>query len=299
MKLDDLRAFAAFAAHGSVSRAAQRLHLSQPALTRRIQRLEASLGGQLLDRAAKPPRISAFVQRVYERAQRLLHDAAGLHELSRSDREPSGIFRIGAMQSVSDTISVEAVRALKARFPQLELEMRSDNSAELIRQVALGQLDAAAVMLAPGATLPQGVRGTRISAQRIFVVAGKADPIGRSATLGEVAARPWVLSAQGSCFCRDSLQRALEVQGHSLKVAVLEHGLEHQLALVAAGAGLGCVSETMLRISRYRQRVRAVPVKGLDLRFEIWVLQPPHPGALAAPIECFTQIVAKRFGAAP
>jgi DNA-binding transcriptional LysR family regulator len=300
LKLEDLRAFAAFAAHGSVSRAAQHLHLSQPALTRRIQRLEASLGGKLLDRAAKPPRVSAFGRRVYERAQRVLQEASALRELSRGDAEPSGTFRLGAVQSVSDTVSVEAVRALKSRFPKLRLEMRAELSAELIRQVQLGQLDAAAVMLAPGATLPPEVAGSRVGTQRIFVVAGKDyDGVGPRATLAQLAANPWVLYAAGSCVCRLALQRSLEAQGHQLQVAVSEHGLGHQLALVSAGAGLGCVTEAALETSRHRNRLRRVQVKELDLRFEIWLAHSPHPGALAAPIQCFAQTVGKRFGAAP
>lgn len=300
MKLEDLRAFAAFAVHGSVSRAAQHLHLSQPALTRRIQRLEASLGGKLLDRAAKPPRVSAFGQRVYERAQRLLHEAAGLRELSRADGEPSGTFRLGAVQSVSDTISVEAVRTLKSRFPKLRLQMRAELSAELIRRVELGELDAAAVMLAPGGSLPAGVVGSHLGTQRILVVASKDyDGVGSRATLAQLAASPWVLYAEGSCVCRVALQRSLEAQGHQLQVAVSEHGLGHQLALVSAGAGLGCVAEAALKTSRHRGRLREVRVKDLDLRFEIWLAHPPHPGVLAGPIRCFEQIVAKRFGAAP
>jgi len=299
MKLDDLRAFAAFAAHGSVSRAAQHLHLSQPALTRRIQRLEASLGGKLLDRAAKPARVSAFGQRVYERAQRVLSEAAGLKGLARADGEPSGTFRLGAVQSVSDTVSVEAVRTLKSRFPKLRLELRAELSAELIRQVELGRLDAAAVMLAPGATLPPGIVGTYVGTQRILIVAGKDYAgVGASATLAELAASPWVLYAEGSCICRIALQRSLEAQGHQLQVAVSEHGLGHQLALVSAGAGLGCVAEAALRISRHRSRLRQVRVKELDLRFEIWLAHPPHPGALAGPIQCFAQTVAKRFASA-
>jgi DNA-binding transcriptional LysR family regulator len=298
MKLDDLRAFVAFVDHGSVSRAARQLHLSQPALTRRIQRLESSMGGKLLDRSAKPPRVSPFGSRVCERARAVLREAAGLRELAAGNGEPRGSLRIGAVQSVSDAISLEALKTLKQRFPQLRLEMRSDSSAELTRKVELGQLDAAAVLLAPGASPAPSVVGVRIGAQRVNIVAGKGYDIGRSATLTELAAHPWVLYA-GSCVCRAALQRALEAHGLQLQIALSEHGLEHQLALVSAGAGLGCATDTMLRISRHRRGLRSIRVKGLDIRFDIWLVHAPHPGALAAPIGCFEQVVARCFAPRP
>jgi len=296
MKLDDLRALIAFVDHGSVSRAAQRLHVSQPALTRRLQRLEASFGGKLLDRSTRPPRVSAFGLHVCERARAVLRETAALRELAADDGEPQGVLRIGAVPSVSDAVSLLALKTLKQRFPKLRLEMRSDSSSELIGKVQAGHLDVAAVLLTPGAPPPPAVVGTRIGAHRASVVAGKRYPIGQSATLAELAAHPWVLYT-GSCVCRAALQGALQAQGHELQIALSEHGLEAQLALVSAGAGLGCAAETMLRISRHRRGLRRIRVKGLDIRFDIWLVQPPHPGALTAPIRCFEQVLAKRFGA--
>lgn len=295
MKLDDLRAFVAFVDLGSVSRAAQHLHVSQPALTRRIQRLESSIGGKLLDRSAKPPRVSAFGIRVCERARAVLHETAGLRELVAGNGEPRGALRIGAVQSVCDALSLEILKTLKQRFPQLRLEMCSESSADLVKKVELGQLDAAAVLLTPGASPSSKVLGVRIGTQRVRVVAGKRYALGHTVTLAEVASHPWVLYS-GSCVCRAALQSALEAQGLHLQIALSEHGIEQQLALVSAGAGLGCATETMLRISQHRESVRYVRVKGLDIRFDIWLVHPPHPGALSKPIECFHEVLAERFG---
>ena len=55
MKIDDLRAFDAVARHGSISEAARAKHVTQPAVTRRIQKLEQAFGAQLLDRSTKQP----------------------------------------------------------------------------------------------------------------------------------------------------------------------------------------------------------------------------------------------------
>jgi DNA-binding transcriptional LysR family regulator len=295
MKLDDLRALVAFVDHGSVSRAAQQLHVSQPALTRRLQRLEVSVGGKLLDRSAKPPRVSAFGLRVCERARAVLRETASLRELVSGKGEPTGTLRIGAVQSVSDAVSLEALKTLKHKFPQLRLEMRSDLSVDLLKKVQLGQLDAAAVLLTPDVSPPPDLVGVRIGAQRVLVVAGKEYKIPRSPSVSELAGHPWVLYS-GRCACRTALQSKLEEHGVQLEIALSEHGIEHQLALVAAGAGLGCATETMLRISRHRRAVREIRVKEVDIRFDIWLVHPPHPGSLARPIQHFREVLARRFG---
>src|SRR5262245_35287603 len=134
MMVDDLRAFVAFMSHGSLSRAAAHLRLTQPAITRRIQRLEAALGGSVLDRSVKPARVSALGMRVYERAQGVLQEMDRLRELTGDRGEPDGPLRIGAVQSIAHTTAVPAATLLKRRFPRLRLEMQSDWSLELVKK---------------------------------------------------------------------------------------------------------------------------------------------------------------------
>jgi DNA-binding transcriptional LysR family regulator len=297
MKLDDLRAFVAVVDHGSISSAARHLHLSQPALTRRIQRLETSMGGALLERSAKPARVSALGLRVCEQARAVLRETAALHELLSSDGQPSGTLRIGAVQSVSDAVSLEALKALKQLFPRLRLEMGADASAELLRKVQSGHLDVAAVLLAAGASPAGKVVGRRVGALRARIVASKKYPIAASPTLAQLAEHPWVLYS-GSCVCRAAIQHAFEAQGHTLQIAISEHALEPQLALVAAGAGLGCASESILLRSRYRKALRPLRVKDLHIRFDIWLVHQPHLGPLTAAVRCLEEVVAQRFGQA-
>ena len=70
--LDDLRALVEFAQAGSIARAADRLFRTPSAITRQVQRLEAALGAELLDRSVKPPRLNALGSRVLEQARDLL-----------------------------------------------------------------------------------------------------------------------------------------------------------------------------------------------------------------------------------
>ena len=294
--IDDLRAFVAFMSHGSLSRAAAHLRLSQPAITRRIQRLEAAMGGSLLDRSVKPARLSALGMRLYERAKAVLQGVDGLQELMSEDGEPDGALRIGAVQSISNTTAVSAVALLKRRFPRLRIEMQSDWSLDLVRKIQLGRLDTAAVMLQRSAQLPEGVAGERIGTHRAAIVAPKSFPLRGAVTLRQLASYPWVLYPEGGCICRAALSREFQARGLSLDIAVSDFGLEHQLGFVAAGAGLGFVSEIMVKASRYREKLRILRVRDFAFDFDIWLLRAPFLGRLTAPAKVFGEVVAARFG---
>src|SRR5262245_46857041 len=227
--IDDLRAFVAFMAHGSLSRAATHLRLTQPAVTRRIQRLEAALGGRLLDRSVKPARVSALGLRLYERAKSVLEGVDGLQELMSEEGEPEGTLRLGAVQSISHTTAVAAVALLKRRFAKLRIEMQSDWSVDLLRKIQLGRLDAAAVMLPLSARLPEGVAGDRIGTHRAVVIAPRNFALRGPVTLRQLATCPWVLYPEGGCIFRAALTREFEARGLTLDVAVSDFGVEHQL----------------------------------------------------------------------
>src|SRR4249920_1861182 len=92
---DDLRALVEFARAGSIAGAADRLYRTPSAVTRQLQRLEAALGAELLDRSVKPPRLNSLGSRVLEQARDLLQRTEVLKSVTSSDAEPHGLLRIG------------------------------------------------------------------------------------------------------------------------------------------------------------------------------------------------------------
>src|SRR5262249_52562050 len=147
-------------------------------------------------------------------------------------------------------------------------EVQSDWSLELVRKIQLGRLDVAAVMLPLSAQLPEGAKGERVGTHRAAVVAPKAFPLKGSVALRQLAPCPGVVYPEGGCILRAALSREFQAQGLNLDVAVSDFGLEHQLGLVAAGAGLGFVSEIMVKASRYCDNLRIVRVKDFAFDFD-------------------------------
>jgi len=100
--LDDLRALVEFAQAGSIVGAADRLFRTPSAVTRQVQRLEAALGSELLDRSVKPPRLNSLGSRVLEQARDLLQRTEALKSLTSSDAEPQGLLRIGLSHALAE-----------------------------------------------------------------------------------------------------------------------------------------------------------------------------------------------------
>jgi DNA-binding transcriptional LysR family regulator len=86
--LEDLRALVEFAQAGSIAGAADRLFRTPSAVTRQLQRLEAALGAELLDRSVKPPRLNSLGSRVLEQARDLLQRTEAMKSLASRDTEP-------------------------------------------------------------------------------------------------------------------------------------------------------------------------------------------------------------------
>src|SRR5436853_145871 len=121
MNIDDISAFVAVVDTGSVGRAALRLNLTQPAISRRIQRLEEVLGVTLLDRDSKPARPTRAGDAAYRRCMAVLRATEALTRDTRSI--PAGPLRIGVSPGIADSIFVPALDGVRADHPQIALHL--------------------------------------------------------------------------------------------------------------------------------------------------------------------------------
>jgi DNA-binding transcriptional LysR family regulator len=110
----------------------------------------------------------------------------------------------------------------------------------------------------------------------------------------DLAGQSWVLNPDG-CAARAALRRALVGTGANLHVAVETYNYELQLSLVAGGRGLGLVPSRLLARSRFRRRVRAVRVRGLDFEMTIWSVRGRPPLALEPVLEELDRVVGRRL----
>jgi len=144
MELRHLRYFVAVGEEQHYGRAAQRLRVAQPALSRQIQDLEAEIGFKLLDRLPRGVKISAAGKYFLDDARRVLQQ---VNEATTRARRvalgQSGTLRVGFVESISWHGAVpESFRQFRERHPEAELQLRPSSSLEQIEAVGAGRLDA-------------------------------------------------------------------------------------------------------------------------------------------------------------
>src|SRR5689334_1516727 len=157
--LDEMRALRAVAESGSVQKAAERLHLTQSAVSRQIQRLEDELGTVLLDRRNKPPTLTPAGRTVLERGRGILAAVDELRLASAAGGEPEGPLRIGLAHSLTESGIADPLYRLARGFPRLSLTLVGDWTSGLVLAIGRGEIDAAIVLESgDGAAVAAGVK---------------------------------------------------------------------------------------------------------------------------------------------
>lgn len=140
--LDDLRGFVAVAELGSFHAAADALHLSQPALTRRIQKLEATLGVQLIDRDTRQLRLSSVGREFFFKIKRLLDEldgaVLGISELA--DRV-SGEVTIAAVPTATYYFLPRVILDFNAQYPKIRIRILDLSANDVLEAVKRGQAE--------------------------------------------------------------------------------------------------------------------------------------------------------------
>lgn len=291
MNTRDLQAFVAVIESGSMVRAAERLHLTQPGLTRRVQSLETTLGVELLDRQSKPLKPTATGHEVYALARNVLGAVDDLLLVTSADSEPAGELRIGMPPFLADMALEKPVDHLRSAFARLTLRITAGWSPGLVQSVERAALDAAVVLMPSNFMPPDTVRATALAFQPIVIVApralsltGTADTPDTPVTLADLASHPWVLNQNG-CGMRSALSRALDMAGLPFNVAVEAFGSDLQLSLVARGLGIGVATPDVLARSAHRDALRVVDVIDFRSGIDVWFVHGSLPGRLIRPVD--------------
>jgi len=243
MELYQLRTFAAVAETGHLTRAAERLHVSQPAVSAQIKALEEVLDVRLFERGPAGMTLTRAGASLLEEARKVLAAAENMKSAAKALKgEVSGRLRIG---TVSDPEFIRlggfSGRAMR-RFPLLELEFHNEFSGAAVDAVREGALDAAFYV---GQVVPTHLGGLALREMPFRVVgpAAWSDRI-RVADWSAMAALPWVLMPSNSTH--HELAQAL-FRDHGMQPARLtEADQESVIAnLVVSGVGLSLLPENL------------------------------------------------------
>jgi DNA-binding transcriptional LysR family regulator len=227
MNLRFVEAFYWVATLKSVSRAAEKLYLTQSAMSARIASLEDELGTLLLDRRDKQFRLTVAGTRFVGYAQKLLEMQREIKAEMGSGEPMAASLRIGAIESVLHSWLIPWIEKLRVEQPGLELELTVETTPVLMDQIQRGAQDIVFAALPAGG---EGVRTKAMPAMPMSFVGQAATLRKRAYTLAELAGGELLTFQRGS-------------QPHvalldALRQAKVEHKRVHAISSISAMAQL-------------------------------------------------------------
>lgn len=286
MKLAEIRTFLAVTEAGSMQGAADRLGLTQSAVSRLVQRLEAELGVELLDRETKPLALTADGARALGHARRVQDEVASLSDAFAAGAPPTGTIALGFAHALAFLAAAEPLAQVRGLFPGVTLRIVADWSPPLIEAVRRGGLEACVAAAVGPPPETDGLHARRLTIDDVVVVAARDAPIPANPELALLNRLGWVLHP-ATCSYRRTLLPALEARGLTPNIVAETFGIELQIALIARGAGLGLLPFRLVRGLPGAERLRVVPTAELTLRLAVWLVRPTRTTRAAPVLDTF------------
>jgi DNA-binding transcriptional LysR family regulator len=236
-----LRLLHEIGARGSLSAAARALHLTQPAVSRQLARLEREAGVRLVDRGARRVRLTEAGAALATHAEAILgRVSAAEHELAALRSLDAGRLRVASFPTAGATIVADALAAFRASRPGVTATFRDAGSAEGLAGLRAGELDVALVFGAEDAVpRADGVELVHLLRDRMFVALPPEHRLARRRRirLEELADETWIAGTTPALTIAACRRAGFEPRiGHATDHTRIAH------RLVAAGAGVTLVN---------------------------------------------------------
>jgi len=266
MELRQLRCFVAVADELHFGRAARRMNMTQPPLSRQVQLLEHSLGAELLARSSRSVRLTAAGQAFLVDARRLLRLAESAAEHARRIAGgQAGRLRIGFTAASAYRFLPELITALRARLPEVDLVLQEMVSGAQLEALASGQIDAG--LLRPPVAQAE-LAALRVDAEPLLAALPARHRLARqtSVRLEDLEGLDFVMYAPHESRYFHDLLVMLFTAANVRPRFVQQLGQIHSmLAMVRAGLGVALVPAA------------AVALRYHDVRLRPLVLDRPAP----------------------
>jgi len=265
MNLNHLAIFYAVAQESSVTLGAERLHISQPAVSKQLQELEKSLGTPLFDRLPRGVRLTEAGQLLAGYARRLFGLEA---EVETALAEMRGLERgrlsVGASMTIGGYLLPELLARFHQKYPGIELLLEIANTEEVQQRLLEGTVD---VGLTEGLLEHSELETVVFREDEIVVIVPPGHPLLSEGTItaARVCQEPFVVREEGS-GTRAVVERAFAERGLAPRPAMLLGNIEAIKRAVTAGAGIAMVSALTVGLELEAGKLVVVSVSDLSVR---------------------------------
>lgn len=279
MNLEHLSTLVSIVEHGSLSAAARAKRISQPAVTKQVQRMESELGLALLIRGPKRQteltpageRVLSFARDTLARFEALERDLAAYRMVGR------GTLFLAASTIPGEYVLPALLAAFRRRYPQVEVQMTVSDTADVASRLLADEVDVGVI----GSSVKRpGLRLERLVGDEVVLVVPAGHPFARrdQVSVEELSGQPLILREEGS-GTRRSVEAALAAAGYSLPrdgVVLTLGSTQAILQAAAQGLGLGFASARAASQVRTSGRLACVRLAGVDLRRDLYLAYLPQ-----------------------
>ncbi len=286
MEFRQIRYFLEIADAGTFQKAAGRMGLTQPALSRQISLLEKELGVSVLERGGKEVRLTHEGEIFYEYAKRMKVLTEEMQSGMSGDRELSGHYSISAGGTVAAWILPGILKEILNKRPKLSLSVREGDAQETKEALLEGEVD---LGILTGPVLEPGLTSKEFLSDRIFPVAAKDHPIflKKKIRIEDLLNESFVLFHPAS-----ALRRAVEKKIKSFakemrpKIGMELRSVESVIKSLEAGLGIGFLSEYTLS-----PKLKKIPIPDwiTERKFYLSYRKKTHPGLVLLAEEIYAR----------
>lgn len=253
MEWQQLEYFQVLARIQHVTRAAENLSLSQPALSRSIARLEEEIGVPLFDRNGRTITLNRYGQLFLKRVDHILTEInlakQEIHDLVHPDQ---GEIAFGFLHTLSTGLIPDLIGAFRVQFPLIRFQLTQNHSYSLLEQLHKGELDICMVAEPADTKIP--VEWIPLWSEEIFAILPLGHPLSeaKSITLNDIANESFIAMKKGYAL-RDTTDRLFQQKGMRPKITFEGEEVATAAGLVAAGLGVSLLPNTGLNKSKIVQ----------------------------------------------
>jgi DNA-binding transcriptional LysR family regulator len=269
MEIRQLRAFLAIAETGTFTAAAERVHVTQAAISMQIRQLERETGAKLFVRAPRRVILTEAGEKLLDRAQLILREYdAALEELAALTGAEKGRLRIGSASAmVSADPLPQILKELKKTHPGVETSVASGTSTELVQRILSGELDAAFVSLPVDA---RGIQTEVLSEDSLVAIASPRHRLGKQKVVSAyaLAGEKLILGERGG-NTRRLIDQFFAHAGVTLKVTMELSRLAAIKRMVEEDMGVGIVPLQSVRDEVAKGSLVRWWIEGASINWEL------------------------------
>ena len=262
MELRHLRYFVAVAEEENVSRAALKLHVSQPGLSRQVHDLEDEIGFQLFERSPKSVKLTEAGKVFLTEARAVLQHADDAVKKARATAGgTSGEINVGYAPSLTIQILPQALRKFQEKFPGVRVVLHDLSTEEMLSQIGENKLQVA-LTVRPSAKLLRGLKFEELARYAMCVAVAPKHPLAKSksVSLEQISREPLIAyNRKDYPEYHEMLEKLFAPVGRKPRIVGEHDGVSSIVAAVEAGRGFALVPSCVA--SMVGPRLKLLPLK--------------------------------------